>query len=364
MDGITILDNINKRGTYSEEPSKLSLNENLVKIMKSKKNTDLYTMTHIADLDGLGSAAILSYYYKIPEENMAFIDYNRMDLKRAFDYIRSRNPRNGVVIIADLSLNDVSIEEFSNFIKGLKSKGNIVAWLDHHVWTKRGIKEMSKVLDYGVMGENPINCGTEIAYTVLCSAEKDRNGSKIAARAHLADFNQDIKEDDGVSPIIAFAITYFRLDRDTEVENLRKLISHLKNLEFDAKLITDATNKYRAFVKENIRNVVREMRTFESNGLKFAVSFGKSMHSSSICDFILNKENAKVAVYVKVDSLSGSMRSIGNIDCTPIAAEFGGGGHPNAAGFFVPRDIDISSKTGKDEFVSRLKKVVGRVFKD
>lgn len=45
----------------------------------------------------------------------------------------------------------------------------------------------------------------------------------------------------------------------------------------------------------------------------------------------------------KADGVSGSLRSMAGIDVSLLAAQFGGGGHKRAAGFFIPGKLEITA---------------------
>jgi uncharacterized protein len=68
------------------------------------------------------------------------------------------------------------------------------------------------------------------------------------------------------------------------------------------------------------------------------------MFVSELSDRVLNEHPWPFVVtyYDTISSRKYSLRSRGDFDVSTIAREFGGGGHPSAAGFSVPRDNELA----------------------
>ncbi len=71
---------------------------------------------------------------------------------------------------------------------------------------------------------------------------------------------------------------------------------------------------------------------------KMAVGFSKEVDSSDACRAMLDRTGADISILIKTGSRTASIRSVKS-DMTALAMAFGGGGHPHAAGFEVPRAV-------------------------
>ena len=180
----------------------------------------------------------------------------------------------------------------------------------------------------------------------------------VITNTPLEKYNKHIKN-------ILYAISYLNKNGNYK-KNLRDFIKDIENLDFNSELIRNAARKYTETAKIETKYIINNTSVFDSNGYKIAVGFGKDLNSTDVCDSIEKKVNSDLIIYAKSDSYSASLRRSKNIDinCIKIAAKMGGGGHPFAAGFPIPVNIDIATNTGRKIFVNKIKKVVDSVLKN
>ncbi len=366
MENKTIILINNRNKSYSKtliNESEIKYDKNLVSLLKSYDKSKIYNLTHIEDMDGMTSAALLKHYYDLPYENIIFADYGELNLKNTIADMK-KSISNGVLVITDLSLNEKFIPIFKKFLRFARTKKNKVIWLDHHFCGEDTINSIFPLLDYAVIGENRKFCGAELVYNILC--EKSEIGSTLAKIAHAMDFKVEIEEkyNKHIKNIL-YAISYLNKNGNYK-KNLRDFIKDIENLDFNSELIRNAARKYTETAKIETKYIINNTSVFDSNGYKIAVGFGKDLNSTDVCDSIEKKVNSDLIIYAKSDSYSASLRRSKNIDinCIKIAAKMGGGGHPFAAGFPIPVNIDIATNTGRKIFVNKIKKVVDSVLKN
>jgi len=94
------------------------------------------------------------------------------------------------------------------------------------------------------------------------------------------------------------------------------------------------------------KDMMRKTGTSESDTENFA-NFPRMIDSVKISALIREAEDGRLKI---------SMRSKGNVDVSRIAAEMGGGGHKNAAGFRIKSDMDTVKKILSDACTRLLQK--------
>ncbi|MBI5355872.1 MAG: hypothetical protein HZB68_05445, partial [Candidatus Aenigmarchaeota archaeon] len=145
--------------------------------------------THIADLDGVGSSAVLQRAF--PDADVYFLDYN--DCCNTFREIID----SGVdeIYLADFNLGEGNRDS----MELLEGAGIDIYWYDHHRWnpemkerTEKIAKEL--VIDYS-------KCGTELVYERFLAG--DSVAKKTAAFAHSTDFGGRLRDAQKLSDVIS-----------------------------------------------------------------------------------------------------------------------------------------------------------------
>ena len=99
-------------------------------LCNTKNNKMITCIYHIADLDGLSSAAIVKQKYKDSDLDLNFIGWNYGD-EVPYDEIE----KSDMVILVDLSF------EPEDMLKVKEMKGDNFFWIDHHVSAINNSKE-------------------------------------------------------------------------------------------------------------------------------------------------------------------------------------------------------------------------------
>ncbi len=132
------------------------------------------------------------------------------------------------------------------------------------------------------------------------------------------------------------------------VEICQRLNDTMK--EEKLKLIAKAVDNMETYMDGKIRYTYISYEDIVKLGLN-------DEESEGMANYLRAVDGTEVAIYVRGKSdgtLKVSMRSRGNIDLSKIAIAFGGGGHPQAAGYTMNGDIEVE----KDKLI----KVVGEML--
>lgn|SRR5574344_403839 len=128
----------------------------------------------------------------------------------------------------------------------------------------------------------------------------------------------------------------FLLDAGAEsVVVCKKLNDTIK--EAKLLLISKTIQNMEVYCNSKIRYSYVDYKTIDSLGLD-------EEDAEGMTNYLRMVEGTEVGIYVrgkKDGTCKVSMRSIGNVDISKIAIEFGGGGHPRAAGFTIYEDLDV-----------------------
>ncbi len=326
---ITIIDNIH--GTNRKVPaSQVTYETELAELVKSH-GKNIFGVAHMADLDGVGSAALLMHYFRMPSKNAAFANYDKEHFLKAADEIKAFDPKNAVVVFCDMGVDPHMAETIREFLDYLKTKGNLLLWFDHHPWEDSVIESLAKHLDYLVAGENPIFCGSEILYLTLC--KKDEFGGALTQKIHLSDFKPVDTPEYIALEKVRFSIGYFLWKSKTPQKKLRLLARWISKGSFDNAFIQKANDAGARLSQKNLQRMLSSSALVDVR-YKIAVGFGDHIDTNAACRALIAKHDADIGLFVKKDSVTGSMRSKDDtVDCSALARAFGGNGHPQAAGF-------------------------------
>lgn len=128
------------------------------------------------------------------------------------------------------------------------------------------------------------------------------------------------------------------------VEVCKKLNDTIK--EAKLRLIAKAIDNMEVYYNGKVRYTYISFEDIDNLGIHDEDAEGMTNYLRSV-------EGTEVAIYVRGKSdgsLKVSMRSNGNVDISKIAIEFGGGGHPRAAGYTMQDELEI----GKEKIVKAI----------
>jgi hypothetical protein len=85
--------------------------------------------------------------------------------------------------------------------------------------------------------------------------------------------------------------------------------------------------------EKRIKNALKCANTITAQGMTIGIANAPPDISNIICNELANKHHYGITYYDDGDIRKFSLRSKGNVNVAEIAKKYGGGGHPNAAGF-------------------------------
>ncbi len=322
----------------------------------------IYNITHISDLDGMASAALLVKNFGIPLENIFFFDYSASIFSAMREEIMSRNPRNSLFILSDAGVNQQIVKSCANLAAFLKKNGNSIMWLDHHVWNDESIRMLSKYASLMIVGENSYCCGADIVYKLLC--RNDPKSEKLVELTHISDLYLKPKSNAqrAILERYAFGIKYLNMQEDENRNaKLRKLIYFLSIGKINNSLIKNAHSRYKKIFIKSVKILDDSAQTIKAGRIKIALGFAPDLQSTFAAHRLRIRNKVQIGAYVNTsrirDSPTCSLRSAGKTSCLYIAERFGGGGHPHACAFKVPKRYNIATKEGREAFIKRFAKL-------
>src|SRR5688572_5793128 len=142
--------------------------------------------SHESDLDGLYSAAIGLLRY--PQAMTVFLGYGLENFQKLGNFIYSasqHSPERGMIIIADLGLNDDLIETCKKIFADAARNGWKLMWVDHHPWSQQAIEAMKPFAEV-VLDSSGAKCAADLMLETFLP--NNALASKLASMAHTIDF--------------------------------------------------------------------------------------------------------------------------------------------------------------------------------
>ncbi len=314
---------------------------------------NIFALCHQSDIDGVGSAALIKIRYGIPLRNIFFTDYSLDNMLLSKKRICSTAKRGAVLIIADLGLNKATKKPFSEMIDYIHRIDGKVYWFDHHVWDADGIKRIASKCDAAIVNENKKYCATEIVRNEL--GLNSSFCAEFAEIVHYSDFNllSDDKRHRRMIIEYAMAMTSYQQIKDYSRRNnkLRRIAGMISNGRFsDSRMKKDAET-FDKVNKERIRRMLGRLIVLDD----VAVGFQRGIQSTLACAAVGDKGGKDIGVYINLDNMHGHIRTK-EADCQPLAAYFGGGGHPHASGFSLNEHYDFSKSSERMRFALLVQK--------
>jgi uncharacterized protein len=315
-----------------------------------------FVVSHADDIDGVGSASLLKMRYHLDSSSLFFVNHSLADFEDAIRRIRPRLGKGSMVFFTDLSLNPNLMTPVSRFVRLVRSKGGAVVWLDHHYWSDEAIRKIAMRCEVAIVGENSCACATDITkqYTRLTGNFVE----KLVGLVHCIDLYLGFDSQPNPAWARSAARTYTmcinHLGRGTSFDarqkRLRRVADVISSGRFFDKRMRDAARSYE---RTNDLRIKALMGSLEVVSGKMAVGFSKEVDSSDACRAMFDRTGADIGILVKTGSGTASIRSVKS-DVTALAMSFGGGGHPHAAGFEVPKEYDISKASGRKRLLGAI----------
>jgi len=272
----------------------------------------LFTHT---DLDGIVCAIVFKKCY--PQSSIYFTDYKKgfdcEEINNAIMHIVPEVPEEVSILISDISPSN-EIAEYLN------SRGS-VGMLDHH-------KSALHLIRFPWAKVDVTKSGALMVYEMLSSR-----------------FNID-----DLYPLVDLANT-----RDLWIQDNEEKFNHARNLsillglmgreKFISRFMADSspelydeeTMLLECDLERMKKYVVRSIQLTQMVKDKFGYTFGRvvsDQYTSEVGNFLLEAfPDIEYALMVDMREMNCHLRGRGNLDLSQLAKDYGGGGHPRAAGF-------------------------------
>jgi uncharacterized protein len=263
-------------------------------------------LTH-NDLDAVGADAI--HRMKFGNDGVFTIWSSVGKFPALFSLVASCPGKGDVLSISDLGCH----RDSEGIAKKARSNGWNVEWRDHHRWREEEIKKIEQAVRLLHIDTSVCGCG-------------------IVAR--------DLAPDNPVAVEVARVVCDYDLWKNTDARSavLGQVLQRKKNREhvrdclsrgiFSDELIE---SEYAEIKAEMDSDMQRSLNHATITGQKYRVAFAPLYgYPSETAHFIRQQKKTDIEVIIGKDG-KFSLRSVPPISHL-IAREFGGGGHPNAAG--------------------------------
>lgn len=288
--------------------------------------TNKYKLFTHTDLDGIGCAIVA--YDILGNVDVEYLDYHNVDT-RITDFITNENPNDyEAVYITDISVNRDTAELIEN------SSANWTL-LDHHA-TATWLNQFgwAKVVTENEFGKES---GTSLLFNEL---QGDRTLGKFMEKVRRYDTWEwhDIYSDHKAKELNDLL---FIVGRDRFVERFR----HNLNLEFTEaeRLLLDLEREKIDRIIEDKEGLMRRKPVFYNNNVYVAGVIFSEQYISELGNELAKRNPSVDLIAIINPSRSVSLRTVKDeVNVGDIAKEFGGGGHPKAAGFRLDDgEIDV-----------------------
>jgi oligoribonuclease NrnB/cAMP/cGMP phosphodiesterase (DHH superfamily) len=295
--------------------------------------------SHESDLDGLYSAAIGLLRY--PQAKTIFLGYGAENFQKLGNFIYSAtqySPERGLIIIADLGLNDDLIETCRQMFSDAVGNGWKIMWIDHHPWSQQAINAIKPFVEI-VLDVSGGKCAADLMYETLLPG--NTLAGKLAGMAHTMDF---FTKDQYLTPISEL-IRYYQTFPDfyDRLSELARKSS--KGLLWDVEMQSD----YNDYVRLRDKAKAQVLATMQVRTAgRFKIAFVQSspyLQSSLFSEEVFAKTNTDLVMFYSAKGKVSIRRNNESISCRDIAANLPeGGGHAYAAGATFKSDpADISA---------------------
>jgi oligoribonuclease NrnB/cAMP/cGMP phosphodiesterase (DHH superfamily) len=283
--------------------------------------------SHESDLDGLYSAAIGLLRY--PQAMTIFLGYGAENFQKIGNFVHSAthySPERGLIIIADLGLNDDLIETCRQTFSEAVRNGWKIMWVDHHPWSQQAIDAVRPFAEV-VLDSSGSKCAADLMHEKILP--DNALAAKLAGMAHTMDF---FTKDQYLAPISEL-IRYYQTFPDFYERLSRLARKSAEGILWDVDMQGDY-NDYARLRDEAKAHVFATVQIRPAG--KFKVAYVQSspyLQSSLFSEEVFAKTGADMAIFYSVKGKVSIRRNNDSISCRDVAANLpDGGGHAYAAG--------------------------------
>ncbi len=309
------------------------------------------SLTHATDIDGVGSAALIRMRYGVPLGRLFFTDYKRESLEYAERKITGAMRPKTRLIVADLAVGNETLGPFLRIAKRIRASGGKVSWFDHHPWTDEAERKLAPLCETAIFGENRRRCGAEITKDEL--GLKDAFTRRFCRIVHYSDFNIKPRQEEMRRTVGYYALSiaaYHLMGMERNTAALRRMAGVISGGRLlDAGIRRDA-ERFRKMSERELKSMLSNIYT----GERIALGFAGHIQKTYACMKLIESTGKDIGIYVNLKDKRGHMRSLRS-DVSALAALYGGGGHPHAAGFSPDFGrYDFRTEHGRRGFLAEL----------
>jgi oligoribonuclease NrnB/cAMP/cGMP phosphodiesterase (DHH superfamily) len=283
--------------------------------------------SHESDLDGLYSAAIGLLRY--PQAMTIFLGYGLENFQKLGNFIYSathNSPERGLIIIADLGLNDDLIETCSQIFSNAVRNGWKIMWVDHHPWSQQAIDTIKPFVEI-VLDASGSKCAADLMHETFLP--DNTLAAKLAGMAHTMDF---FTKDQYLTPISEL-IRYYQTFPNFYERLIELAKKSARGILWDVEMQGDY-NDYSRLRDEAKAQVFATLQLRPVGGFKVTyVQSSPYLQSSLFSEEVFAKTGADLAMFYSTKGKVSIRRNNEAISCRDIAENLpDGGGHAYAAG--------------------------------
>ncbi|MGI0037500.1 MAG: DHH family phosphoesterase [Nitrososphaera sp.] len=283
--------------------------------------------SHESDLDGLYSAAIGLIRY--PQAMTIFLGYGADNLNKMGNFIYSathHSNEEGLIIIADLGLNDELIEPCVHILASAAADAWKIMWVDHHPWSEQAVSAASQFAEV-VLDTSGKKCASELMYERLVPGNE--LGKQLASMAHVMDF---FTKDQYLTPITEL-IRYYQTFPDFYDRMLELAHKSAKGILWDVDMQAEYVSyvKLRDEAKEQVLSTI-QVRPAGQHTVAYVQS-SPYLNGSLFSEEVFAKTGADLVMFYSSKGKVSIRRNSDLISCRDVASRLPeGGGHAYAAG--------------------------------
>lgn len=285
------------------------------------------------DLDGVSPFILLNYYYPMETINYQFCNYNDIN-QYVQNFLDSKEYLNyEAIYITDISISEELAEKLE---KITKETTITIRLFDHHATALN----LNKFDFCSVMTEknNELTCGTQLFYDYLTD-ELNFDKKDFISRyvKYVNDYDTWLwatkyKYD---LPDQWNTLFYF-YGKQIFVENVLNKFKNNTTMfsDTDNLILTVEANKKHLYIQNKIKDVLKK----EIDGKDCVIVFAES-YTNDLATALKNKyPNSDIQIIVGQKGISYRCRDNTDINLCEFAKQFGGGGHPKAAGSSISKE--------------------------
>lgn len=321
-----------------------NVNRELVNL--NPKKSKVILISHKEDIDGIVSAALL--YSNLRQKGYEYdqIDIHLVDYTSLITFFETNieELKNHTLYIADMGINEKLYALLLQLpLIDTLSEGIYRYYYDHHVINRDAVEIRQEIRKRFHVYENPsLNglplkcCTAEIIYTSLIY--NDPHYQCLCEYAHIADFK---KEGDGEhikkANELKMFITYYQ-DTNSRLVDLLLSMQTIENWKSYYKLFVHDTEKIITWYTMQYKQV--EKNLIHINGDSHTILISMADLKSEDIVYHMMKKVPGYDIYLGFSRRNNYANIQTGLNIAHIiASHFGGGGHPERAGFKIPDEI-------------------------